>query len=58
MSRSIVQRELTVCACRCAIIPHIGSATIETREAMAMLCAQNLVDGLKGEKIGVEYALA
>ncbi|EJT99278.1 hypothetical protein DACRYDRAFT_23876 [Dacryopinax primogenitus] len=43
---------------RCAIIPHIASATIETREAMAMLCATNLVGGLKEGKIGVEYDLS
>jgi len=43
---------------RCAIIPHIGSATIETRETMALLCAENLIGGLKDGKIGVEYELA
>ncbi|KZO98561.1 hypothetical protein CALVIDRAFT_544769 [Calocera viscosa TUFC12733] len=43
---------------RCVIIPHIGSATIETREAMAMLCAQNLVGGLTEGKIDVEYTLS
>lgn len=31
------------------IYPHIGSATPETRERMAMLAAQNLVAGLRGE---------
>ncbi|KZT55203.1 hypothetical protein CALCODRAFT_358713 [Calocera cornea HHB12733] len=43
---------------RCSIIPHIGSATIETRETMALLCAENLIGGLKEGKIGVEYTLA
>jgi glyoxylate reductase len=32
------------------VAPHIGSATIETRLAMAMKAAMNLVDGLKGER--------
>ena len=31
------------------IYPHIGSATPETRERMAMLAARNLVAGLRGE---------
>ena len=32
------------------VAPHIGSATIETRLAMAMKAATNLVAALKGEK--------
>jgi len=32
------------------ILPHIGSATHETRLKMAMMAARNLVQGLKGEK--------
>jgi len=43
---------------RCAIIPHIGSATIETREAMALLCVENVVGGLKDGKIPAEYNLS
>jgi glyoxylate reductase len=31
------------------IYPHIGSATAETRERMALLAARNLVAGLRGE---------
>jgi gluconate 2-dehydrogenase len=31
-------------------LPHIGSATNETRNAMAWLAAKNLVHGLKGEE--------
>ena len=31
------------------IFPHIGSATPETRERMALLAAENLVAGLRGE---------
>ncbi|TWP31268.1 D-glycerate dehydrogenase [Apibacter muscae] len=34
-----------------AITPHIGSATAETRNAMAVLCAKNIIAGLKGEKL-------
>lgn len=32
------------------LVPHIGSATAETREKMAMLAAQNLVAGLEGKE--------
>lgn len=34
-----------------AVLPHIGSATAETRNAMSSLAAQNIIAGLKGEKI-------
>ncbi|RDC54905.1 D-glycerate dehydrogenase [Pedobacter chinensis] len=34
-----------------AVLPHIGSATEETRAAMAELIVENIVAGLKGEKI-------
>jgi len=34
-----------------AVLPHIGSATEETRAAMAELIVKNIVAGLKGEKI-------
>jgi glyoxylate reductase len=33
------------------IVPHIGSATPETRERMALLAARNLVAGLRGEPL-------
>ncbi|OJU24492.1 MAG: D-glycerate dehydrogenase [Sphingobacteriales bacterium 41-5] len=33
------------------VLPHIGSATQETRNAMAVLAAQNVIAGLKGEKL-------
>lgn len=36
----------TVC-----VLPHIGSATQETRNAMAELAAKNVIAGLKGEKL-------
>lgn len=32
------------------LLPHIGSATYETRLKMAMIASRNLVQGLKGEK--------
>jgi len=31
------------------IVPHIGSATLETRLAMANLAARNLIAGVLGE---------
>ncbi|WP_128330224.1 D-glycerate dehydrogenase [Apibacter sp. HY039] len=34
-----------------AITPHIGSATVEARNAMSDLCAKNILAGLKGEKL-------
>lgn len=34
-----------------AVLPHIGSATVTTRNAMARLAAENIIAGLKGEKI-------
>jgi glyoxylate reductase len=33
------------------ILPHIGSAVKETRDAMAILAAQNLIAGLRGKKL-------
>jgi glyoxylate reductase len=33
------------------IAPHIASATIGTRNAMAEICADNLIAGLRGEKL-------
>lgn len=33
------------------VLPHIGSAVKETREAMMLLAAQNAIAGLKGEKL-------
>lgn len=34
-----------------AVLPHIGSATQETRSAMSNLVAKNIIAGLKGEKL-------
>ena len=33
------------------IVPHIASASRQTREMMALMAAQNLIAGLKGEKL-------
>ena len=32
------------------LLPHIGSATTETRTAMARLAVENVIDGLSGKK--------
>jgi glyoxylate reductase len=32
------------------VIPHLGSATVETRDAMGMLAAQNLISALEGRR--------
>ncbi|MGN6249523.1 MAG: 2-hydroxyacid dehydrogenase [Ginsengibacter sp.] len=34
-----------------AVLPHIGSATVETRNAMSRIAADNLIAGLKGERL-------
>ncbi len=33
------------------IAPHIASATVQTRDAMAEICANNLIAGLTGQKL-------
>ena len=35
----------------CVIVPHIGSASERTRDAMARHAAENLIAGLKGERL-------
>ena len=35
----------------CVIAPHIASATHDTRDAMATLCAANLLAGIRGERL-------
>ncbi|KAF2108089.1 hypothetical protein BDV96DRAFT_693030 [Lophiotrema nucula] len=42
---------------RCVLVPHIGSATIETREQMATESVKNLLAGLKGEAMVNEVQL-
>ncbi len=35
----------------CVVAPHIASATVATRNAMAEICAANLIAGLTGQKL-------
>jgi glyoxylate reductase len=35
----------------CLIVPHIGSSTVATREKMALIAADNLIAGLRGERL-------
>ncbi len=35
----------------CLVVPHLGSASKWTRDQMALLAAQNLIAGLKGERL-------
>lgn len=42
---------------RCVLVPHIGSATIETRVLMATESAKNLIAGLKEEEMVNEVRL-
>jgi glyoxylate reductase len=35
----------------CIIMPHIASASVQSRDMMAFLAAKNLIAGLKGEKL-------
>ncbi|KAM8961112.1 glyoxylate reductase/hydroxypyruvate reductase-like isoform 2-T2 [Pelodytes ibericus] len=41
----------------CVILPHIASATVETRNAMSALAANNLLAGLKGHVMPKEVPL-
>lgn len=34
-----------------AVLPHIGSATVETRNAMSLRAVENIISGLKGERL-------
>ncbi len=35
----------------CIVVPHLGSASQRTRDQMALLAAQNLIAGLRGERL-------
>ncbi|HNH79962.1 MAG TPA: D-glycerate dehydrogenase [Anaerolineales bacterium] len=35
----------------CIIVPHLGSASQKTRDMMSLLAAQNLIAGLRGERL-------
>ena len=41
----------------CLVVPHIGSASVRTRERMAELAANNLAAGLNGEPMPAELIL-
>ncbi|XP_033109259.1 glyoxylate reductase/hydroxypyruvate reductase-like [Anneissia japonica] len=41
----------------CVVLPHIGSATEDTREAMSVLAAENLVAGLEGSPMPYQFNL-
>jgi phosphoglycerate dehydrogenase-like enzyme len=36
---------------QCIVVPHIGSATVTARNRMAQMAAQNLLAGLRGERL-------
>jgi len=35
----------------CLIVPHIGSSSVATREKMARMAADNLLAGLRGDRL-------
>jgi glyoxylate reductase len=35
----------------CVIAPHIASATVQTRNEMARICAENVIGGATGGKL-------
>ena len=35
----------------CVMVPHRGSATVEARNGMAVLCVENLLKGVNGEPL-------
>jgi len=35
----------------CVVVPHIGSASVDSRDAMARLAAENLLAGLEGRPL-------
>ena len=39
----------------CVVTPHVASAAMETREKMALMAAQNLLEGLSGNKLPFPY---
>lgn len=54
----VVPYNLVMCTegtcCRCVVLPHIGSATIETRLGMATTAAKNLLGALFDEPMPAE----
>lgn len=41
----------------CLVVPHIGSASVRTRRAMADLAVRNLIAGLSGKPMPAEFPL-
>lgn len=41
----------------CTVLPHIGSATVDTRTQMAVLAAHNMLAGLKGQPMPAQVKL-
>ena len=41
----------------CVVLPHIGSATNETRSEMSALCARNILAALKGERMPAQVEI-
>jgi glyoxylate reductase len=39
----------------CLVVPHIGSASVRTRNAMARLAIDNLIAGLEGRELPACY---
>jgi len=35
----------------CLVLPHIGSGTLETRTAMSEIAIENVLKGMKGERL-------
>jgi lactate dehydrogenase-like 2-hydroxyacid dehydrogenase len=44
--------------CRCVIVPHIGSATLETRLGMVNLAARNALAAIDEEAMPAELDVA
>jgi len=42
----------------CLIVPHIGSATVKTRDKMALMAAENLIAGVTGQPLPNQVKLS
>lgn len=54
----MVCTRLTLKRFRCVIVPHIASATLETRRHMATYAAQNLIAALLGGDMPAQVDLS
>ena len=57
MSLNFIYTDLILSLSSAVILPHIGSATLETRVEMAKRAARNLVNGLLGREMEAEVQL-